>query len=132
VAALGVTSQVTRRLDQVRSRRGGSKALELLGSRFEDLMDGLRVLRHGGLLPVLTFCLVLPVARLAEWGVSLAIRAVVGPRDPETMILFSRYPDILLSAVYTLVVVVIVVAAVDRLLLRRTESDEEPVPVSAG
>lgn len=129
-AATQVHSRVTRRLRRVGSGRAGSKLLELMGRRFEDLLDAVRVLTHAGLLPVLTFCLVLPLARIAEWGAAEALRAVVGPRDPETMVLFSRYPDVLLSAAYTLPVVVIVVAAVDRLLVRVEQ--EEPEQVRAG
>lgn len=120
--------RLTPGLTRLRSGRAGAKTVELLGRRFEGLADGLRILTHAGLLPVLTFCLVLPLARLAQWGTAETLRLAVGPRDPETMILFSRYPDIVLEAVYTLVVVVIVVAAVDRLLLRR-KKEREPVTV---
>jgi hypothetical protein len=132
-----VTARLAPRLERLRSRRAGAKLLELAGRRFEDLVDGIRVIVHAGLLPVLVFCLVLPLARLAQWGTAEAIRLAVGPRDPETMILFSRYPDIVLDAVYTLTVVVIVVAAVDRLLLRRepqvdAEVAPETEPVKAG
>lgn len=113
----------------VRARRSrlGAKTLELLGRRFEDLVAGLRILSHAGLLPVLAFCLVLPLARVAEWGAALGLRTLLGPRDPDTMIAFSTYLDIVTRAAYTLVVVVVVVAAVDRLLLRRAASEPEPV-----
>ncbi len=112
-----------------RSRRSrwSGKLLELLGRRFGDLADAIRILVHAGLLPVLTFCLVLPLARLAEWGTAEAVRTALGPRDPETTILFSRYLDIVVTAAYTLVVVAVVAAAVHRLLLRR----EQPETVSA-
>jgi hypothetical protein len=102
--------------------RAFAKTLELIGRRFEDLADGVRILVHAGLLPVLAFCLVLPVARLAEWGAALGLRRVVGPRDPDLMIMVSPYLDIVTRAAYTLVVVVVVVAAVDRLLLRHARS----------
>ena len=109
---------------------------EMLGRRFEDLIAGLRTIAHAGVLPVLTFCLVLGLAQLAEWGSILALRAVVGPRDPTTMIAFSTYLDVVTRTVYTVVVVALVAAAVDRLLARRLQEEraaapEEPV-VTAG
>jgi hypothetical protein len=107
-----------------------AKLIELLGRRFGDLTDGLRIMVHAGVLPVLAFCLVLPLARLAEWGAALVLRNVVGPGDPETMLSFSPYLYIVTRAVYTLVVVVIVVAAVDRLLLRRAASETAPAATS--
>ena len=103
-------------------RRGPAKAIELLTRRFGDLVDALRVLRHAGLLPVLAFCLVFPLASLAEWGAVELLRRAIGPQDPFTMVLFSTYPDILTKAVYTLVVVAVVVAALQRLLLRPSGS----------
>jgi hypothetical protein len=109
-------------------RPGTSKALELLGRRFGDLADGLRIMVHAGVLPVLAFCLVLPLARLAEWGAALGVRALVGPRDPYTMVAASPYLDIVSRAAYTVVVVVIVAAAVDRLLLRRDRPEPLPAP----
>lgn len=123
-------------LDRLRSRRGGAKAVELLGRRFADLADGLRVLTHAGVLPVLTFCLVLPLARLAEWGAAAGLRAIIGPRDPDTMVSFSTYLDIVTRSAYTLVTVVVVVAAVSRLLLRREEEQpgqtDQPAQVNVG
>lgn len=110
------TSDLTR----VPRGRAGAKVWELATRRFADLVDGLRVLLHGGVLPALTFCLVLPLARLAEWGAALALRHALGPREPLTTVYFSRYLDIVTSAVHTLLVVVLVVAAIDRLLLRRS------------
>ena len=110
--------------------RIGAKALELSARRFGDLMDSLRILTHAGLLPVLAFCLVLPLARFAEWGAAVGLRALLGPRDPDTMIAFSTYLDIVTRAAYTVVVVVIAVAAVDRLLLRRATAPE-PEPTAA-
>jgi hypothetical protein len=109
-------------------RPGTSKALELLGRRFGDLADGLRIMVHAGVLPVLAFCLVLPLARLAEWGAALGVRALVGPRDPYTMVAAWPYLDIVSRAAYTVVVVVIVAAAVDRLLLRRDRPEPLPAP----
>lgn len=96
---------------------------DLLGRRFEDLVAGLRTLAHAGVIPVLTFCLVLGLARLAEWGTALLLRALVGPRDPDTMVAFSPYLDIATRAVYTVVIVVLVAAAVSRLLTRRLQED---------
>jgi hypothetical protein len=120
--------RVATRLGRTRRSRVRAKALELVGRRFEDLVDGLRILVHAGLLPVLAFCLVLPVARLAEWSAALGLRALMGPRDPDTMIFLAAYPQIVTRAAYTLVVVVVVVAAVDRLLLRRKAAEPAPEP----
>jgi hypothetical protein len=126
--------RVAARLGRTRRSRVRAKALELAGRRFEDLVDGLRILAHAGLLPVLAFCLVLPLAEVAELGTALGLRMLLGPQDPDTMIFFAAYPQILTRAAYTLVVVVVVVAAVDRLLLRRPGSEPatvDPAPVSA-
>jgi hypothetical protein len=122
-----VHEQVSPGLVRARGTRVGAKVLELLGRRFEGLRDGLRILVHAGLLPLLAFCLVLPLARLAEWGTALGLRALIGPRDPDTMIAFSTYLDIATRAAYTLVAVVLVVSAVDRILLRRAAPEPEPV-----
>ncbi|WP_193610326.1 hypothetical protein [Nocardioides lijunqiniae] len=96
---------------------------DLLGRRFEELVAGLRTLVHAGLVPVLTFCLVLGLARLAEWGTALLLRALVGPRDPDTMLAFSPYLELATRTVYTVVIVVLVAAAVSRLLTRRLQED---------
>ena len=119
---------------RLQGTRPGAKLVELLGRRFADLGDAVRILVHAGLVPVAAFCVVLPLARLAELGATLGLRALVGPHDPELMVALSPYLAIGTRAAYTLVVVVIVVAAVDRLLLRRAESDPaatDPVEVSA-
>lgn len=129
-----IHEQVAPHLGRWRARprhRFTHKALELLGQRFGDLGDGLRIMTHAGVLPVLAFCLVLPLARIAEWGAALGMRALVGPHDPDTMIALSPYLDAVSRAAYTVVVAVIVVAAVNRLLLGRDEpvADAEPEPV---
>ena len=107
------------------------RVTDLIGRRFEDLVAGLRTIAHAGVLPVLSFCLVLGLAQLAEWGATLALRATIGPRDPATMIAFSTYLDVVTRTVYTVVVVALVAAAVDRLLARRLQDErvaatEEP------
>lgn len=132
--AQGIRRRMAPTLTRWRSprSRAAAKALELAGRRFEDLGDGLRIVVHAGLLPVLAFCLVLPVARLAEWGAALAVREVVGPRDPDTMVALVPYLSIATRAAYTLVVVVVVVAAVERLLLRRAEPGGGPDPEPAA
>ncbi len=96
---------------------------DMLGRRFEDLIAGIRTIAHAGILPVLTFCLVLGLAQLAEWGSALALRVAVGPRDPDTMIAFSTYLDVVTRTVYTVAVVALVAAAVDRLLARRLQEE---------
>lgn len=98
---------------------------DLLGRRFEELIAGVRTLVHAGLVPVLTFCLVLGLAQLAEWGAALLVRALLGPGDPETMVAFSTYIDIVSRTAYTVVVVVLVAAAVSRLLTRRLEEERD-------
>ncbi|WP_341924877.1 hypothetical protein [Nocardioides psychrotolerans] len=103
---------------------------DLLGRRFEELIAGLRTLAHAGVLPVLTFCLVLALAPLAEWGTALLLRAAIGPRDPDTMVAFSPYLEIATRTVYTVVVVVLVAAAVSRLLTRRLQEERDEVTTS--
>ena len=130
VSARRFRDRLTPGLTRLRSGRAGAKITELLGRRFADLADAVRVVVHAGLLPVLTFCLVLPLARLAEWGAATALRALIGPRDPDTMIYFSTYLDIVTRAAYTLAVVFIVVAAVSRLLLRPPQVPGAPTAVT--
>lgn len=105
-------------LRRLSTRRGPAKALELATRRFDDLVTAFRVLRQAGVLPVLAFCLVFPLARLAEWGTAEVLRLAIGPQEPLTMTFFSTYPSIVTTAAFSLVVVVIVVAALERLLLR--------------
>jgi len=97
---------------------------DLLGRRFEELVAGLRTLAHAGVVPILTFCLVLGLAQLAEWGTGILLRALIGPRDPDTMIAFSTYLEVATRTVYTVVTVVIVAAAVSRLLTRRIQEEQ--------
>lgn len=125
---VGVRQRLQARMSRWRERRGSGFLTDLLGRRFEDLWSGLRTIVHAGLLPVLVFCLLLPLAQLAEWGTALGLRALLGPRDPDTMVAFSTYLDIVTRTVYTVVVVVLVAAAVDRLLSRRLA--EEPSATS--
>lgn len=116
---VGARQRLRAPMSRWRERRGSGFLTDLLGRRFEDLWNGLRTIAHAGLLPVLVFCLLLPLAQLAEWGTALGLRALLGPRDPDTMVAFSTYLDIVTRTAYTVVVVVLVAAAVDRLLSRR-------------
>ncbi len=111
------------RLDRLQAHRAWrpERLGDLLGRRFEDLIAGLRTLAHAGVVPVLTFCLVLGLAQLAEWGTALLLRAVVGPQDPATMLAFSPYLEIATRTAYTVTIVVLVAAAVSRLLTRRLQ-----------
>lgn len=111
------------RLGRLRPRTRPGAVTDLLGRRFEELINGLRVVAHGGLLSVLTFCLVLALPQLAEWGAAMGLRSVVGPGDPGLMIALSPYLDAVTRTVYTVLVVVLVAAAVDRLLGRRLAED---------
>ena len=116
-----------------RTRRHlGDRALDLLGRRFEDLVAGLRTIAHAGLLPVLVFCLVLMLAQAAEWGAAEALRLLVGPRETETMLMFSPYLDLVTRTVYTVTVVVLIAAAADRLLARPLLEDGAPSDYPAG
>lgn len=108
------------------------RVTDMLGRRFEDLIAGLRTIAHAGVLPVLTFCLVLGLAQLAEWGSTLALRAAIGPRDPATMVAFSTYLDVVTRTVYTVVVVALVAAAVDRLLARRLQEERAAATEQPG
>lgn len=119
-----VRARVAGRLERHRAWRP-DRVTDLLGRRFEELLAGIRTLAHAGLVPVLTFCLVLGLADLAEWGTALLLRAVVGPRDPDAMVAFSPYLEVATRTVYTVVVVVLVAAAVSRLLTRRLEEERE-------
>lgn len=122
-----VAPRLQGRLDRLEGHRWWrpERVGDLLGRRFEELIAGVRTLVHAGLVPVLTFCLVLGLAQLAEWGTAVLLRAAIGPRDPEAMLAFSPYLDAATRTVYTVVIVVLVAAAVSRLLTRRLEEERE-------
>ncbi|MGZ5400319.1 MAG: hypothetical protein ACXWDM_09925, partial [Nocardioides sp.] len=58
------------------SERRREQARTAFGRKFEELIRAGRLIVHAGLLPVLAFCLVYPLARVAEWGAAAAIRAL--------------------------------------------------------
>lgn len=125
----GVGTRVRGRIERLEGHRlwRPERIGDLLGRRFEELIAGVRTLVHAGLLPVLTFCLVLGLGQLAEWGAALSVRALLGPGDPDTMLAFSTYSDVVTRTVYTVVIVVLVAAAVSRLLTRRLEEEREEI-----
>jgi len=103
------------------SERRYEQARTAFGRKFEELIRAGRLIVHAGLLPVLAFCLIYPLARLAEWGAAAAIRALAGPQDPLLMLVLSPYADVVTRSALTLVAVALAAAAVDRLLLRSAQ-----------
>jgi hypothetical protein len=125
-AVLEVRARMQQRLHRVPRPQ---LIVKVLSERFSSLISGLRIIAHAGLLPVLSFCLLLGLAQLAEWGTELALRSAIGPGDPLLMLSLSPYVAGASRTVYTVVVVVLVAAAVDRLLARRLH-EEQPEAVA--
>lgn len=114
-ATEGATATVTRRVPAAVRRAAGEMTEDLRG-RFQGLIDGLTLLGRAGLAPMLTFCLVFLLAKLAETGVGELARWAIGPRSPNDMVPFAPYVDLIGRAAYTVVVVGLLSAAIDRLL----------------
>lgn len=115
------------RAAQVRlSERRREQARTAFGRKFEELIRAGRLIVHAGVLPVLAFCLVYPLARLAEWGAAGLIRLIAGPQDPALMLVLSPYADVVTRSALTVVAVALAAAAVDRLLIRSAQA-ESPV-----
>ena len=123
------TPRLTGRAETLRARAAGvqiserrrEQARTAFGRKFEELIRAGRLIVHAGVLPVLAFCLIYPLARLAEWSAAALIRALAGPQDPLLMLVLSPYADVVTRSALTLVAVALAAAAVDRLLLRSAQ-----------
>lgn len=121
--------RLTGRAETLRARAAGvrinerrrEQARTAFGRKFEELIRAGRLIVHAGVLPVLAFCVIYPLARLAEWGAAVTIRALAGPQDPLLMLVLSPYADVVTRSALTLVAVALAAAAVDRLLLRAAQ-----------
>lgn len=85
--------------------------------RFAALGTGLLRLVRAGLVPMVTLCLVLILARHAGVVVADLLRRIIGPMDPELGGITATGPETVLSLVTTLLMVVLIAAAVDRFLV---------------
>lgn len=104
-----------------------------VASRFAPLVDALRTIRRAGVVPVVLFCLLFLLARQVEVLTGHAMRAVIGPLDPDVYVMLAPILSILPRATYTLVLVALLAAAVDRMLRHEAESSEpDPAPQGSG
>ncbi|WP_122261946.1 hypothetical protein [Ornithinimicrobium cerasi] len=101
--------------------------------RFAALGRGLLTLLRAGLVPMVTLCLVLILARHAGVAVAILLRAVVGPMDAEWGRVVAPYVSMGLNLVTTLLMVVLIAAAVDRFLARPAQetADAAGTPVAS-
>lgn len=101
--------------------------------RFAALGRGLLTLLRAGLVPMVTLCVVLVLARHAGVVVALLLRAVVGPMDAEWGRVIAPYVSMGLNLVTTLLMVVLIAAAVDRFLARPAQetADAAATPVAS-
>jgi hypothetical protein len=81
-------------LDRMTWLPGGLRALlesltEDLRARFSALWNGLKLIVHGGLGPMLVFCLGYLVIMRVPQGVGWLVRAVTGPVESNTWLAFS-------------------------------------------
>lgn len=92
--------------------------------RFAALGRGLLTLLRAGLVPMVTLCVVLVLARHAGVAVAWLLRVVVGPMDAEWGRVVAPYVSMGLNLVTTVLMVVLIAAAVDRFLARPAEGPD--------
>ncbi|MFQ6170163.1 hypothetical protein ACK8HX_01030 [Oryzobacter sp. R7] len=76
-------------------RRGVGEATASVADRFGALVRGVRLLAVAGLVPMLFFCVAFLLADEAGTLVDEGVRALLGPRDGETVVAFSPILSIL-------------------------------------
>ncbi|GAA5159080.1 hypothetical protein [Ornithinimicrobium tianjinense] len=92
--------------------------------RFANLGRGLLTLLRAGLVPMVTLCLVLVLARHSGVVVAELLRLALGPMDPLWAQVVAPYVGMVLTLSSTLLMVVLIAAAVDRFLARPAEEPE--------
>ena len=103
-------------------RRVGREVFGGAISRFNGLAGAVRTFARAGLAPMLLFCLVFVLAKQAEVGTAWVLRELIGPQDPDVMVVVAPYLALIRRAVYTVLMVSLLAAAVDRML----RPDSEP------
>ncbi|MCP2264911.1 hypothetical protein ACFQHV_10530 [Promicromonospora thailandica] len=113
---------------------------EDLRARLSALWDGLKMIVHGGLGPMLVFCLGYLVVMRAPYAVGWLVRAVTGPVDSDTWLAFSPMEAAAGLAISLALAAALVAATVARLVehglaVRAEEAEERaagPVTAAAG
>ncbi|MFI9487645.1 hypothetical protein ACIG47_14745 [Promicromonospora sp. NPDC052451] len=112
---------------------------EDLRARFSALWDGLKMIVHGGLGPMLVFCLGYLVVMRVPYGVAWIVRAVTGPVDSSTWLAFSPMESAAGLALALALAAVLIAATVEQLVerglvIRDEEAEEEAAArrVTAG
>jgi hypothetical protein len=112
-------------------RRVGREVFGGAISRFNGLAGAVRTFARAGLAPMLLFCLVFVLAKQAEVGTAWVLRELIGPQDPDVMVVIAPYLALIRRAVYTVLMVSLLAAAVDRMLRPDSEPQDTPDLVAA-
>lgn len=104
-------------------RRVGRNATADVRDRFRSFTDGVKVLMVAGFVPMLMFCVVFAVAKLAERGVGELLRLLRGPVVVQSGLAIEPWLGVLRTGAYTVLLVGLIAAAIDRIVRRRAESD---------
>jgi hypothetical protein len=126
---LAMPAPAVRRWDAVRGpvRRMAASLGADLRARFGPLVDGLRLLFHLGLAPMLLFCLAFLVARTAATWLWELERLIVGPQDLSTVwVPLSGLLGVLNDAVSMVLLACLLGAVVDRVSRTVTPAADPP------
>jgi hypothetical protein len=111
-------------------KRWAQEATSGFRGRFSGLRDGFRVLALGGLVPMVTFCLVFVIADQANAVVSELGRFLLGPRSRDTALAFSPWEDIIASTLEYVILAGLLAAAIDRILTNQRRWAQESAAAS--
>lgn len=102
-----------------------------LRARFGGIVDGLRMVSRGGLVPMLTAFLVLLTVERLQPLIVLGLRMLTGPLAPFETPIFSVYLEIAARAVFFVTMVCLVAAATARLAATAEENTSTDDPAEA-
>ncbi|MFI2362314.1 hypothetical protein [Promicromonospora sp. NPDC019610] len=108
---------------------------EDLRARFSALWNGLKMIVHGGLGPMLVFCLGYLVVMRAPHAVGWLVRAVTGPVETNAWLAFSPF-EAAAGLVVSLTLAAVLIAATVEVLVERglavRELDDDATPVAGN
>jgi hypothetical protein len=124
-------------LDRMAWLPGGLRSLlesltEDLRARFSALWNGLKMIVHGGLGPMLVFCLGYLVVMRVPYGVGWLVRTVTGPVETNTWLAFSAMEAGAGLAISLALAAALIAATVDALVERGLVVQEEGDDAAAG